>query len=270
MALGNPKVVYGLVFRAASETLRQLGEQKLDAQLGILAVLHTWANDLGYHPHVHCLVTAGGLRLDGEAWVQSRPDFLFPQRVMSAMFRGKIIAGLKTAFASDELHISGEPSHAKVAFDRAIREAYRHRWVVHVEPPKGRSADTAAKYLARYVGGVAIGNGRMVSMTSREVSFKTRRGVMTLAGVEFVRRFAQHFLPRRFRKVRYFGLYAPGNVHTRWTQARQLLNAPMPPERTEQPRRSCPECGGTLRDVALPGVRALRPRRPPRARGPPW
>lgn len=269
LARDNDRLVYGLMFTAAAGTIKQLTAQRFEAQPGVLAMLHTWSNDLIFHPHVHCLVTGGGLRLDQEAWVQSKPDYLFPTRVMSAMFRGKVIEGLRTAFDAGEMVVRGDPAHARVAFDAAVRKAHRHRWVVHVEAPGGRPVENAAKYLARYVGGIAISDARMVSITNTHVSWKTRKSAVTAAGHEFVRRFAQHILPKRFRRVRYYGLYAPGNVLTRWIRARQLLHAPQPPERLERPARTCPECGRVVRERSISGLGWIRPRRPPRARGPP-
>ena len=269
IARDNQQLVYGLLFTASAETIQQLTAQRFDAQPGVLAMLHTWTNELIFHPHVHCLVTAGGLRLDHEAWVQTRPDYLFPQRVMAAMFRGKVTEGLRAAFDAGEVVVRGDPAHARVGFDAAVREAHRHRWVVHVEAPGGRPAENAAKYLARYVGGIAISDARMVAISDTDVSWKTRKGVVTVKGHEFVRRFAQHILPKRFRRVRYYGLYAPGNVHTRWATARKLLGAPQPAERPERPVRTCPECGGPVSERSIPGLSWSRPQRPPRARGPP-
>lgn len=269
IARDNPGVVHDLQFRATKEMLQQLAGQRLDAQLGIVAVLHTWTSALAYHPHVHSLVTAGGLRTDQEAWIATKPDYLFPTRIMASLYRGKVIAGLRTAFSAGKLSIRGDPAHAEVAFKAAIRKAYRHRWVVHVEAPEGRPAVTAAKYLARYVGGVAISDARMLAVTATHVSFKSRQGIVTVEGHEFVRRFVTHFLPRRFNRVRYYGLYAPSNVHFRWARARQLLKAPMPPPRPERSARTCPACGEPLREHSIPGLSWSRPRRPPRARGPP-
>jgi len=231
--------------------------------------LHTWASNLSLHPHVHCLVTAGGLRADQQAWVESRPDYLFPTRVMAAMVRGKVIGGLRLAFDDGALFVRGDPAHAEVAFEAAIRRAHCHRWVVHVEPPNGRSAETAAKYLARYVGGVAISDARIIAVTDSRVAYKARTGVVTVEGPEFVRRFVRHILPRRFRKVRYYGLYAPTCVHNHWARARQLLGAPVRPERPHRPKRACPECGESVRERPIPGLPMCRPRRPPQSRGPP-
>ena len=271
IARDNPRVIYGLLFSATAQMLQELAanETHLGGQLGILTVLHTWKRDLGRHPHVHCLVTAGGLSLDQEAWVSTRKDFLFPSRVMSKLLRGKFMAGLRAAFAAGELSMRGDPSHAEVAFKAANHAGYRHQWRIDVEAPQGRTAVRAAKYLARYVGGTAISDARMVSMTSTHVTFKTRDGLATVEGHEFVRRFAAHILPKRFNRVRYYRLYAPGNVHFRWALARRLLKAPLPPERPEPPARTCPDCGGPVRETSIPGLPRCQPVRPPRARGPP-
>jgi hypothetical protein len=195
--------------------------------------------------------------------VASRPSFLFPTRVMAALVRGKVMAGLKAARAAGEL--GGDAS-----VDAALPAAWRHPWVVHVEAPDGRAADQAVKYLARYVGGTAIGDARMVAVTRSTVTFRTRRGPHTLPGAEFVRRFAQHVLPKRLRRVRYYGLYAPSNAHTRLAQARRVLG--MPPTTVApapSPLWTCPVCGRILEETRLPGVPWLRPRVPPRARGSP-
>jgi len=271
IARDNPRLVHDLQFTATAEMLQELAadDKRLGAQLGIIAVLHTWASNLTYHPHVHCLVTAGGLRLDQEAWVETHKDYLFPTRVMAKLVRGKIVAGLRKAFRARELFIRGDPTHVEVAFKTAIRKAYRHRWVVDVEAPDGRPAVRAAKYLARYVGGAAISDARMVEITSTQVTYKTRKGIVTVEGHEFVQRFATHILPKRLNRVRYYGLYSTSNVHFRWARARRLLNAPLPAPRQEHPARTCPACGGALREHSLPGVRRSRPQLPPRARGPP-
>ena len=271
IARDNQAIVYDLLFRATKETLQQLAadDKRLGAQLGIIAVLHTWGSNLVFHPHIHCLVTGGGLSLDQEAWVATNKDYLFPTSVMAKLIRGKVIAGLREAFGAGELFIRGDPTHTEVAFKAMIRQAYRYRWVVDVEAPDGRPAERAAKYLARYVGGIAISDARMVEITSTHVTYKTRTGVVTVEGHEFVRRFALHILPRRLNRVRYYGLYASSNAHLRLPRARKLLDAPTPPPRPERPARTCPKCGGPVRESSIPGLRWSRPQRPPRARGPP-
>ena len=269
LARRQPRRVYDLMFRAAAEVLQTLAAQKFDAQLGILAVLHTWSQDLGYHPHIHCLVTGGGLRADQEAWVETSPTFLFPTSVMAPLFRGKVLEGLRNAEMAGKVFCSGEPEEAKASFETAVRKAYQHKWVVHVEAPEGRDPAVAAKYLARYVGGTAISNARILQVSDTHVSFKTREGPRTLKGTEFVRRFAMHILPKGQHRVRYYGLYAPGNVHHRWEQARVLLGAPLPPPRPERPERTCPKCGGPVIETGHPELSWIRPSHPPRAGGSP-
>ena len=284
IALDNPRLVYDLLFHTAASVLKDLAEQRLEARLGITAVLHTWARDLTTHPHVHLLVSAGGLSLDGERWVGSGEEFLFPGRVMGAMFRGRFLKGLIAAFEEDELELRGEdPVSAAKAFRSMVRAlSKRHtRWVVHVEPPKGRSAERVLKYLARYVKRVAIHDARMVEVSDTEVVFRGRRSLVRVDGVEFVRRFAQHILPKGFRKVRHYGLYAPGRAGEKLEKARALLGLdPIeedePTETAEESssrgRTTCPRCG----QVAvrhLPPVIWVRPPGPgdlpTPARGPP-
>ncbi|MFT7518428.1 MAG: hypothetical protein ACI9MC_000559 [Kiritimatiellia bacterium] len=254
---------------ASYEVLADLAKSRMKAQLGVLAVLHTWSNDLRHHPHVHCLVTAGGLSDKG--WVHTHPTFLFPIRVMDELMRGKLLDALRRAHNSGQLH---DP--AGHCFESAVRKAYRQRWVVHVEAPKGRGVEQATKYLARYVRGVAISSRRILSMTATHVTFQTRRGPVTLPGVAFVQRFAQHILPRRFRQVRYYGLYATNLAQTRMVDAWRALmaagNAMVVPEmlltRLKEP--VCPKCSGRLMELCLPDVQGTRPKKPPSsARGPP-
>lgn len=276
----NPTVVLPALFHAARDTLQLLAAQRLRAQLGLVGVLHTWSSTLAYHPHVHCLVTAGGLHTGVDAlgapddtWVPSRPAYLFPTRVMAALFRGKMCARLRAAFADGALRLpdDGQP---EVVFERLLADACRHRWVVHVEPPDGRPVAQVAKYLARYVAGLAIADHRMRDITDDTVSFVARGATVTLSGVEFARRFATHVLPPRVHRCRYYGLYAASNAHDRWDRARHVLEADgigHPPDPPPRPARTCPECGGPLTVVPVPGMRFWRPalRLPALARGPP-
>jgi len=232
VAHDNPKLVYALMFRVGASVLADLAEQRLDARLGITSVLHTWASNLSLHPHVHCLVTAGGLRLDGEAWVPTATNFLFQ---------------------AGELRLRGEdPQQARQDFERMLR------WVSR-----------------RYR--VAIGDRRMVATTDTHVAFRARdsdtdgkQRTLWLKGPEFVRRFLLHVLPKGFRKVRHFGLYAAGAAARRLAKARDLLTEPdaqgltdlekeaalMTAERLiaqhELHARRCPRCGDRMATLPLP------------------
>jgi len=286
VAIDNQKLVYGLLFSAATSVLQDLAEQHLEARMGLLSVLHTWKSDLGFHPHVHCLVTAGGLQLDGERWVPSQREWLFSGKVMGAMFRGRFLEGLIDARQCGEIELRGEPSRADEDFRTTTKAlASRHaRWVVHVEPPKGRPVEHVARYLARYVKRVAIGDRRIREITDDGVTIATRQGLLTLEGHEFVRRFALHVLPKGFRKVRYHGLYGPGMMKIPRERARDLLRAEpgnlehgsdeaeptaLRDGGDEQPsshrRERCPFCGSTrvMRMFFLGGGRVHIVRAPP-------
>ena len=285
VAIDNQKLVYGLLFSAATSVLQDLAGQHLEARMGLLSVLHTWKSDLGYHPHIHCLVTAGGLHRDGERWVPSQKEWLFSGKVMGSMFRGRFLEGLIDAHQRGDLELRGEPALADVDFRATTKElACRHaRWVVHVEPPQGRPVEHVARYLARYVKRVAIGDRRIREITEDGVTIATRRGLLTLEGHEFVRRFALHVLPKGFRKGRYHGLYGPGNTKIARETARTLLQAEpaslvhgsnedepavLRDGRDEQPssqrRERCPFCGSTrvMRMFFLGGGRVCIKRAP--------
>jgi len=278
VAFANQKLVYGLLFQAASSVLRDLAAQRLDARLGMTAVLHTWTTELSYHPHVHFLVSAGGLSRDDERWVASRENYLFPGRIMGAMFRGRFLEALIDAFDRGDLDVGRGVGAAK-AFRATVRTlSKRHaRWVVHVEPPEGRPVETVTKYLARYVKRVAIADARIVAVTDTDVTFQSRRDLLTLDGAEFVRRFLLHVLPRGFRKVRHYGLYAPGNANDRLETARGLLprqsgesagpedvGAVAADAPTGARLEVCPQCGEAGVRRVVPVRRFLeRPRGPP-------
>ena len=286
VAIDNQKMVYGLLFSTATSVLQDLAGQHLEARLGLLSVLHTWKSDLRYHPHVHCLVTAGGLHQDGDRWVPSQKDWLFSGKVMGSMFRGRFLEGLIDAHQRGELKLRGEPALADEEFRVTTKElARRHaRWVVHVEPPMGRPVEHVTRYLARYVKRIAIGDRRIREITDDGVTIATRQGLLTLEGHEFVRRFALHVLPKGFRKVRYHGLYGPGMMKISRERARELLQAePVSIEHrseedepatlldgddgqpTTKRRERCPFCGNTrvMRMFFLGGGRVRIVRAPP-------
>ena len=238
LARSNPKLVYDLLFKAVSQTLLTLGKDRLEAVLGITAVLHTWTRDMQLHPHLHCIVTAGGLSLDDERWVSSRLDYLFPIEVMRELFRGKILDGLKRAYKAGKLALNG--SSAELAdptvFQAMIDRLFDTRWVLYVKRPFGGS-DQVLTYLGQYTHRVAISSYRVADIQGDQITIHTRdERTARLSGDEFIRRFLLHILPKGFRKIRHYGLMASTNVPTRLVTARQLL-APSEdaPHRQDEP-----------------------------------
>jgi hypothetical protein len=230
----NRSRLYALLFEAASQALLQLGmdPKRLGAQLGITAVLHTWRRDLGLHPHLHCVVTGGGLSRDAQRWVSTRLGFLFPVRVLAALFRGKFLDALASLNDRGQLKLTGacEPLADPREFHRLLGKLYTKHWVVYSKPPFG-DARAVFAYLGRYTHRIAISNARLLDVSDHAVRFRTRHAkAATLHPVEFLRRLMLHVLPKGFVRIRHFGLLAPSNVPTKLEAARSLL-AP----RAEQP-----------------------------------
>lgn len=219
----NRRALFTLLFACASETLMELaaspGRLGPDgAKLGLTAVLHTWTRDLAFHPHLHCVVTGGGLAPDG-SWTMTRPGFLFPVRVLGALFRGKFLAGLRALARRDELDMN------RSEFERDLERAASKRWVVYCKPPF-RDAQQVYAYLGRYTHRVAISNQRLVAFddATDRVTFVTRDAKRTTLPAEaFLRRFLLHVLPPGFTRIRHYGLLASSNVHTKLENARALL-----------------------------------------------
>lgn len=237
IALQNKKVVYGILFAASAATLRTIAadQKHLGAEIGFLSVLHTWGQDLRHHPHVHCVVPGGGLRPDG-SWVACRPGFFLPVRVLSAMFRGKFVAALRAAFEQGELRFQGSlvPLRDPAAFAACLDRVMAKPWVVYSKPPFG-GPEQVLKYLARYTHRVAIGNRRILDVDDSGVTFRWRdradggrSRTMKLSGVEFLRRFLQHVLPRGFTRLRHYGFLANRARATRLAECRLRLGTPMP------------------------------------------
>ena len=201
-------------------------------------VLHTWGQRLQHHPHIHCVVPAGGLSPDGTQWIHARPRFFLPIPVLRQVFRGKLVAALREAFRQGRLYFPGSlaPLATDVAFRAFLRSLYRQTWVVYAKPPFGSPAHVL-HYLARYTHRVAISNHRLVAVTDDTVSFRWkdyRHGsqirTLTLDADEFLRRFLLHVLPKRFVRIRYFGFLAPRCRTRELAQCRQALAvAPTPP-----------------------------------------
>lgn len=216
----NRVQIFGLLFFAASETLLSLGRdpKRLGAELGITMVLHTWSRDLGFHPHVHAIVTGGGLSLDGTQWVDAKRGYLFPVQVMGALFRGKFLASLDRLCKRGELRL---PDGLDVA---RLRDAlYRKNWIVYAKRPFGGAAHVF-RYLGRYTHRVGISNQRLLAITDTHVTFRTKEGkTVTVTGEEFLHRWVQHVLPRAFVKIRHYGLMASSNVETKLARARACI-----------------------------------------------
>lgn len=275
VALANPKIVYDLLFVAATETLQGLAASRLGAQLGITAVLHTWTREMLLHPHLHCVVTGGGLALDGSRWVPCRDAFLFPVRVMGALFRGKFLDGLVRAQRAGSLHFVGTSAHLAdpVAFAKMRAQLYKTPWIVFAKRPFGGPRQVIA-YLSRYTHRVAISDARIRAVTEDRVVVSTRaERSCSMRPEEFVRRFLLHVLPADFRKIRHYGLLAPANVNSRFQTARRLLDVEPHDTRVFEPGEvigDAPEAViPTVRCRACGGDNLRREGLRPTARGPP-
>jgi hypothetical protein len=218
LALQNQRLVYGILFRAAAETLLQIAAdpKHLGARIGFLAVLHTWGQNLHHHPHLHCVVPGGGITPDQCRWISCRRQFLFPVKVLSRLFRGKFVAYLKTAFRRGDLGFHGqlESLGEKSNFVVWLNRVAGSEWVVYAKPPFGGPRQVL-KYLARYTHRVAISNQRLIALENGRVTFRWKNyaranepATMTLQATEFIRRFLLHVLPGGFVKVRHFGFLA--------------------------------------------------------------
>ncbi len=225
----HPRELLGLLCEAVNDTVASLARAHLGATVGVTAVVHTWTRDLRYHPHVHCLVTGGGLSLDGSTWVE-RTAYLFPVARLRARFHHRVVAGLDRLVARGELPLTQADWH-----DLQRRLPRAKQWVVYTEAPFGRS-DYVLQYLGRYTHRVAITDARLVACQGGLVRFETRDGhhaELTVAA--FTARFLQHILPAGFRKIRHYGLYAPGAAARRRAQARALLDARPAPDELPPP-----------------------------------
>jgi hypothetical protein len=258
----NRRELLNLLFASASQTLLEFGRQRLGAQIGITAVLHTWSQTVLDHYHLHCIVSGGGLALEASRWVNSPNYYLFPVRALSSMFQGKFLAGFKGLYDAGNLQFHGQlqtlaPS---AEFARLLRTAAKENWVVYAKRPFA-GPPQVLKYLSGYTHRVAISNGRLLQTDAQSVTFSykdyadgARRKTMTLELEEFVRRFALHLLPPRFVKIRHYGLLGNRQRNERLRRARLLLDvalpavadlSPPPPTRpaTEPPSRAiCPYC----------------------------
>ena len=288
IACQNKAVVYDILFRATAETLRTIaGDPKhLGAEIGFIAILHTWGQNLMHHPHLHCVVPGGGVAPSGERWVSCRPGFFLPVRVLSRLFRRLFLAQLQLAFDTGELQFfnSLEALSNRVAFAKHLAPPSRAEWVVYAKPPFG-GPKQVLEYLGRYTHRVAISNNRLREFSDGEVTFawkdyrhESRNKTMCLDAHEFTRRFLLHVLPSGFQRIRHYGLLANRYREVRLNQCRDLLAAPAPVVVGEIDVEDCRDryqrlTGVSLRDCAHCGhgqmvrIETLLPRALPR--GPP-
>jgi len=258
LAYHNKKPLYDLLFRASSETLLEVAAnpKRLGARIGFLSVLHTWGQTLDHHPHVHCVVPAGGLSNDGQRWVSARTDFFLPVRVLSKVFRAKFVSELKRLWTDGRLSLPGSLQVLKQekTFQTFLRTLYRTNWVVYSKPPFG-GPEHVLHYLARYTHRVAISNHRIVNVSEGKVSFRWKDyahggqpRVMTLDADEFLRRFLLHLLPQRFVRIRSFGFLANRGREELLTRCRAALAVPLaaPEEVCAGSGVRCPACGGPM------------------------
>ena len=238
LAWQNQRELYGLLFRTAAQTLETIAAdpQHLGARIGFLAVLHTWGQNLLPHPHLHCLVPGGGLAPDGRRWIACRPGFFLPVRVLSRLFRRRFLEGLEKLFRKGRLQLAGalQPLADPGTFARRMAELRAVEWVVYAKPPCAGPAQVL-EYLGRYTHRVAIANHRLRSLEEGQVSFQWRDyrhpqhpKLMRLEAAEFIRRFLLHVLPRRFQRIRYYGLLRRRDRRRQLALCRQLLSAPAP------------------------------------------
>ena len=281
LVLQNKKFIYGLLLRASAETLLEVARdpRHLGAEIGFFSVLHTWSQKLSLHPHVHCVVPAGGLSLDHTHWIQSPSRFFLPRKVLSRVFRGKFVAGLKHAFQNGELRFEGNLNLLREPkiFAAWLRVLFRKNWVVYSKRPFGGPA-YVLQYLGRYTHRVAISNHRLVSLTDGQVTFRWRdsadhnqQKLLTLSLDEFLRRFLLHLLPKGFVRIRNFGFLANRKRATALPLCFHLLGAVQEPQ-TEQGASSrgdsadlwrCPKCGGPMKVIERLTPTEIQLRSPP-------
>jgi hypothetical protein len=268
LALQNPRLMYNLLFQAAAQTLLQVAAdpKHLGARIGFLAVLHTWGQKLMHHPHVHCVVPGGGISPEGDRWIgcqvsrRRRKAFFLPVKILSRVFRGKFLQGLRKAYERGELEFHGQlkPLADREHFEQLIEACVRKDWVVYAKRPFAGPRQVL-KYLSRYTHRAAISNHRLIRVKDDRVEFfykdyadKAKRKVLSLCIVEFLRRFLLHVLPARFTRIRYYGWLGNRDRGRNLQLCRQLLGEtarpPIPEAASaEEPGLvwldCCPACG---------------------------
>ncbi|HKF04326.1 MAG TPA: IS91 family transposase [Candidatus Sulfotelmatobacter sp.] len=252
LALQNKALVYGLLFRAAAETLLEIAAdpQHLGAKIGFLAVLHTWGQTLRHHPHLHCVVPGGGLSPDHRRWIPCGHKFFLPVKVLAVVFRGKFLDALEQASHKHKLTLAGQltPLQSPPVFAALLRTAAQRKWVVYAKRPFAGPAQVLA-YLSRYTHRIAIANSRLLSMANGKITFRWRdyahgyqSRTMTLDADEFLRRFLLHVLPPGFVRIRYFGMLANRQRKIFLNLSREYLQVSLPRQVTTAVVNLCQHC----------------------------
>jgi hypothetical protein len=279
LALQNKREIYGLLFRASAETLLEVASnpKHLGAEIGFFSILHTWNQQLLHHPHVHCVVPSGGLSADHCRWIPAANNFFLPVKVLSRVFRGKFVSGLRTLHAGNKLGFHGKLTtlQSSKAFSAMLRSLFGTDWVVYSKRPFG-GAEHALHYLGCYTHRIAISNHRLVSLADGRITFrwrdsahKNKKRIMSLTVEEFLRRFLLHVLPRRFVRIRYFGFFAHRHRAELVPLCFELLptaaSLPRPAcgPAPSRPMWQCPKCGGSMVLLERLTPLQLRLRSPP-------
>jgi len=265
LALENPRLFYDLLFTASAQTLLEIASdpKHLGAEIGVIGILHTWGQNLLLHPHIHCVIPAGGLSPDHQRWIRPRYPFFLPVKVLSRVFRGKFLAALKRLHRQKKLQCAGPAAVLadRQQFAKLLRRLHRHDWVVYAKPAFGGPMQVL-RYLGRYTHRVAISNHRLLAFEQEHVTFGWKdyahggkQGQMTLAATEFLRRFFLHVLPKGFVRIRHFGFLANRFRASRLALGQQLLASS---SSTQQETRTpdvhaetsslwhCPRCGASM------------------------
>lgn len=236
VALRNQKILYTILFKAGTEAVKKiaLNPKHLGAEIGCIAILHTWTQTLIDHPHIHCMVTGGGLSPDGKQWIAAQGKYFLPVKVLSRLFRGKFLHYLRQSYESNNLVFPGMIGHLKESthFRALLNGLYNQEWVVYCKEPF-RGTRQILHYFGRYTHRVAIANDRLVAISDNTVTFRYRDSkerkrtkLVTLDADEFIRRFLLHILPDGFTKIRYYGFLSNRNKKKLIAQCRVLLGVP--------------------------------------------
>ena len=287
LALRNQKSVYNLLFKAVADTIKELTEDSkhLGAEVGFITILHTWSQTLIDHPHIHCIVTGGGLSEDGKRWIPCKREFFLPVKVLSRLFRGKFLAHLKEAYVKGKIDLSGKmaPLKDRHAFNGLLKDLYGQEWGVYCKPPFP-NAEKVMEYLGRYTHRVAISNERLVKLEDGRITFRYRNRndndtikLMSLDASEFIRRFLLHILPDGFMKIRHYGILSNRSRKAKLSHCKKLFGVKCQDGNTEDGNESwqdllvrltgvdpriCPYCGKgkmVLKQVLNPSAFPLPP-----------